>query len=359
MNGAGLTALFPDCEASRGNAATMITQANTLFNFIPSSNVVDFPALTNTSAPHFCYQKLIYKSLTRSVYKAESFELLGRQLAELARHAYLARQMDLVEQASQIMLALPISARLKNVARHYQALCAKQKGDYEGARYLLERVIEEATPQYRARALQIIGATYYEQGQINNALPFYVAAGKAAIDCDLLTVIDSQAMVAIVRSIHGDHKQALNDLEQLYPLARAIGRHYPAFYYDYLNSLAVELSEVGRIEEARNVCGITLASPLAVAYPNWLETRDEIEAKRNTATPSIVAVSRKPESKPQVSRKVNIVRTVAFIPSASECVSVQRPVAIVCAAISLIETAKYALDRVRHSIIVRGPPACF
>ena len=142
-------------------------------------------------------------------------------------------------------------------------------------------------------------------------------------------------------------------------MARTIGRHYPAFYYDYLNSLAVELGEVGRIEEARNVCRITLASPLAAAYPNWLETSNEIEAKRAAATSSFVAVSRNLQPKIQALRKVKPVRHVAFIPSASEGFFVQRSVAIVCAAVALIETVQYFPDRVRYSIIVRGPPACF
>ena len=43
-------------------------------------------------------------------------------------------------------------------------------------------------------------------------------------------------------------------------------------YFDYLNSLAVELGEVGRIQEAQNICQITLASPYAFAYPEWRET---------------------------------------------------------------------------------------
>lgn len=127
----------------------MNRQARVLFNFIFSSSSGDFSALRDTSAQHSYYQRLIYSLLSRSIYKAESFQSFGRQLADITRHAYLAKQMDAVEQASQIMLALPISAQLKNVARHYQALYAKQKGDYEGARKLLERVIDEATLQYK------------------------------------------------------------------------------------------------------------------------------------------------------------------------------------------------------------------
>ena len=335
----------------------MNRQARVLLNFISSSNSGDFSALRDTSAQHAYYQRLIGALVSRSIYKAEGFESLGRQIADITRHAYLTKQMDAVEQASQIMLALPISAQLKNVALHYQALYAKQKGDYEGARKLLERVIEKATPQYKAIALQVIGATYYEQGKINDALPFYIAAGKAATDCDPLTLACSQAMIAVVRSIHGDHKQALNDLERLFPLVRAIGKHYPTFYYDFLNSLAVELGEVGRINEARRVCQITLTSPFAVVHPNWLETRDEIEAKRTDATPSIVAVSIKLET--QRAHKVNRVCSVAFIQPASETNFFQTSIAVAVTAIAHLGTTASILDRVRYSITPRGPPTCF
>ena len=336
----------------------MNRQARVLLSFISSSNSDDFLALRDTSAPCFYYQRLIYSLLSHSICTAEGFESLGRQLGDIARHAYLIKQVEIVEQASQIMLALPLSGQLRNVARHYQALCAKQRGDFDTSRRLLESVIEESTPHYKARALQVIGATYYEQGEPDAALPFYIAAGKAAINCDLPTLAESQRMIAIVRSIHGDHKQALKDIENLFPLVRVIAKRYPMLYYSFLNSLAVELSEVGRIKEARNVCQLTLVSPFTQAHPELLETRDEIETKRTDATPSIVAVSKKPEAEVQTQHKVKPVRLVAFIQPTRECVFVQRSVAIVCAAVATVETTTYILDRVRYSIIARGPPAC-
>jgi tetratricopeptide (TPR) repeat protein len=189
--------------------------------------------------------------------------------------------MDVVEQASQVMLALPNSDHLNSVARYYQSLCLKQRRDFELARRSLESVVEGTMPQYRARALQIIGATYHESGEPDAALPFYLAAGKLGADCDLPTLAESQRMTAVIRSIHGDHKQALADLERLFPLVRAIGKLYPVLYYDFLNSLAVELGEVGRVAEAEAALSIALTSPFASAYPEWSETRDEIGPSGN------------------------------------------------------------------------------
>lgn len=241
------------------------------------------------------YRQLIYASLARSTHTIEGFQLLGRQLTQIARHAFLARQIDAVEQASQLMLALPISNQLEGIAKYYQSLCTKQRGDFDGARRLLESVVEETTPQYRARAFQIIGATYHESGKPDAALPFYLVAGKAGANCDLPTLAESQRMTAVVRGIHGDHKRALEDLDSLFPLIRVISKSYPVLYYDFLNSLAVELGEVGRFAEAEAACAIAIASPFARAYPEWSETRDEIAAKRKVASRSVVAIYRVPE----------------------------------------------------------------
>ena len=129
---------------------------------------------------HSYFQRSICAALTRSLYKREEVELLGRQLAAVAHHAYFARQIDMVEQASELMLALPLSKELNAVAKYYQALCITRKGDFKSARQLLERVVGEATSPFRAKALLSIGATYYESGDIESAAPYYLNAARVA-----------------------------------------------------------------------------------------------------------------------------------------------------------------------------------
>ena len=58
--------------------------------------------------------------------------------------------------------------------------------------------------------------------------------------------------------MEGDHKGALRYLESIYPLARMAGSLQPYTYYDYLNTLAVEMSEVGRIEEAHGASEVAV-----------------------------------------------------------------------------------------------------
>jgi hypothetical protein len=82
-----------------------------------------------------------------------------------------------------------------------------------------------------------------------------------------------------VRSIDGDHSRALADLDRLWPMVRLASYEHPALRYDYLNSLAVELAETGRFEEAKHAVEIALRSPFSDRYPNWRATRDEITDK--------------------------------------------------------------------------------
>ncbi|HKP88035.1 MAG TPA: hypothetical protein VJZ26_18165 [Blastocatellia bacterium] len=333
----------------------MKRQASILFNIISSSISSDSLTLQADSAQHSCYQRVIRSLLPCGIYTTEGFQIIGRQLANIAHQAYSLRQIDRMEQASQIMLALPISSEIKGIAHYYQAICTKRKGDLDSARGLLERVVKEAPQQYRARALLTIGATYFDSGKVEAALPFFLTAGQASRECDPFTQVESQRNIALIRSIHGDHKRALEDLEHLFPIVQVISKRYPQLYYSFLNSLAVELGEVGHITEAEAVCSIVLTSPFAAVYPEISQTRDELEAKRTRATPSIVAVSVALEPAPLLKPTRNLKPScaVALIRPESKKESFQRTIIV------LLRITRSILDRVRHSINPRGPPTRF
>jgi len=164
-------------------------------------------------------------------------------------------------------------------------------------------------------------------------------------------------MIAIVRSIHGDHKQALKDIENLFPLVSVIAKRYPPLYYSFLNSLAIELGEVGRIQEAKAVCEIAFKSPFAAVYPEFAQTRDELEAKRTCATPSVVAVSVASLPKAQPEPQAKPVSPVACCWPARKKDFLQRAITAitVTAAIARIEITPGILERVRHCIQPRAP----
>ena len=86
----------------------------------------------------------------------------------------------------------------------------------------------------------------------------------------------------------------------------------PHVYYDYMNSLAVELCEVGKLEDAKNVSQIVLASPFAPAYPEWRETSDEIALRGWRPSRSTVAVTQIPA----VTQETTEIKNLVTLPTA-------------------------------------------
>jgi hypothetical protein len=109
----------------------------------------------------------------------------------------------------------------------------------------------------------------------DSALYFYqepIKAGKLSI-----ASIHAIRAISHLKSVEGSHNHAVKDLESVLPLIKYMP---PQHYYDFLNSYAVELSEVGRIEEAENISRLTIASPFAPYYPEWQSTYSEIRSSR-------------------------------------------------------------------------------
>jgi tetratricopeptide (TPR) repeat protein len=241
---------------------------------------------------HAAFYQQVLSELIRGAYRKQTFPELGNRLVALADHAYGVGQMRAVEEGSQLLLNLPLGKEYESIGRYYQALCIYRRGRFAEARVLLEQVAGELPLRFTAKALLAVSATYYQSDDLQSFLSLNVEASRAATSSDLRdpqTFVRSQRHIAVLKSIDGDHRGALSDLERLFPLARAFGRWQPYSYYEHLNSLAVELMEAGRLEEARNASKIALASPFAAAYPEWRETREEIELRGYRASRSVVA----------------------------------------------------------------------
>jgi tetratricopeptide (TPR) repeat protein len=246
------------------------------------------------SPGEFYQQKVL--ELIKGAYTRQALIDLGNRLITLADHAYAVRQVNTIEQVSQMLLSLPLPRQYEKVGRYYQALSVKRRGKFAEARTLLERVAEDAPLPYRAKATLTIGATYYERGDFTSALLFYIEANRAAAQdnwCDPLTSIQTDRMIAILKSVDGDHRGSLADLRRLLPLARNICASYPYDYYNHLNSLAVELAEAGQLEEAQHICQITLASPFGSVYPEYRATSDEIALRGRRASRSFVSFAQR------------------------------------------------------------------
>ncbi|MGA9774223.1 MAG: hypothetical protein WBV94_34665 [Blastocatellia bacterium] len=228
------------------------------------------------------YQQ-IANLLVKGVYDSQLFCKVANIVIRLAHHAYTLRRADIIEQASQILLTLPLTPEYQSIGLYYYAISIEKQGRRAEACVLLERVAEKAPLHFRARATHLLGLFTHAQGDFNGAWSLYIEASRIAINdkCqDPQTIVNTQQNIAILKSLEGDHRRALNDLENLFPLVRVVGTSDPYKYYHFLNSYAVELSEVGRLDDAHNVCKIVLASPYAFAYPEWRETGNDIALRR-------------------------------------------------------------------------------
>lgn len=218
-------------------------------------------------------------------------EKLAKRLIILATSAHSLRKTQILEHASQFLINLPHSHPYASLGRYYQALSLSQHKQFNDAQIILERVVEKVLPQYQAKAILSLAATHFHQRNYEAALSFYLEAGKAAADrsvFDPFTLFTSQRMLAVIKSIDGDHRRALADLEKLYPMANSLRRWDGPLYCNFLNSYAVELHEVGQLHEASNIMSMVLASPFVNAYPEWRETGKDISLKGHRQSRSVV-----------------------------------------------------------------------
>ena len=348
MQAAAITSRFLTCNSSKAG-------------FADAEGVV---------SDHGLLHHIVASQLIRTLNSHELFVKLTNEVIQFAEQAYLRRDLDSLEEISRVLTNLPVDAA-RQIGLYYHALAIKRKGDTVEAQTLFETVADNAPIAYRARAIQGLGANYLGKGQLNEALRFQLEALREASDKDahgLQTMLMAHWDIAIVRSFGGDHKGALAHFERFRPLVCHVAKRQPFYFYKYHNALAVELSETGRIEEAKACSRIALASPFASAYPEWRETRDEIAAKRTSATPSVVAINRPAEAPPspraeaaplrqvESHRNPERSRALVFIWPISKG-SFQIPLTPIAAAAAITGIVPSILDRMLVSIGPRAPPA--
>ncbi|HJQ25954.1 MAG TPA: hypothetical protein VKA60_18695 [Blastocatellia bacterium] len=244
-------------------------------------------------SPGAFYQAFAAK-LIKAVYDTKARTLIAGQLIDIADRALDLQQTETAEQVSQLLTTVPLPPAYQTIGQYYHIFCLKRRGEVEPARAGFQRLAEAADLplKFRARAIQALGASYRESGQHDDAMRFFIEAGRAAStrhSGDLLTQVRAQLMIAVYQGMSGDHQGALRHMEAVRPLVRLLIPHQPLMVYFYANGLAVELSELGRLEEARRLTEFIVRSPYADLHPEWRETYDEVAAKRRGPKPSLVA----------------------------------------------------------------------
>lgn len=225
------------------------------------------------------YQQLLSEFL--------DYERLGDTLIGLSEQARIFRQFDLLSEYALILSNLP-SEKYQIIGQYYLSLvlCRNGLGEMDKAETILEKVASVAPLSYRTQAMVSLSAISWVKNQPSNTIKYCIEAIKmGSFD---LTTVQALRGIAVLKGREGFHHSSLCDLENLYPMMKYTPAH---IYLDYLNSLAVELAECGRLEEARNITKITCSSPLVVVYPEWRETGDEITLKAYRSSRSFVPIT--------------------------------------------------------------------
>jgi tetratricopeptide (TPR) repeat protein len=300
--GAEFTGLSPNAGEDQKGIVKMQTAAksNLVLTEFPS---LDWLAELQKQASHAEFYQQFAQGLVKGLYTKGVLSKLSERLIALAHQAYTLRRMDVIEQISQALMHLPISHQYRNIGRLYHSYQLRRTGRIAEARHLLEQIIDGVPVWFRGSAIMSLSGLVLATGDHNSALPLYVEAHSAASRNnrqDWFTIAHAQKIIAVLKGIDGNHRGAVADLEDMLPFIRRISSAHPSLYYDYLNSLAVEFGEVGRIEEARNICKIVLASPLASAYPECRETYNELELRGYNTPRSFVPVTQRALNKENV-----------------------------------------------------------
>ena len=227
------------------------------------------------SSPLTSKQAGFYQDLLKGVL---SYPQLGNRLIQLAERAHIFRQYEAVREYGQILANFPMKP-YQAIGHYFLAVAANSKGngDQDEAKRLFELVVDTAPDVYKAKSIMSLGALAFHRGDFDAAHEYL----QQTLQREKLSVAGLQAIrgISVLKSCVGDHAHAVKDLESILPFIKYAPAH---IYFDLLNSYAVELGEVGRKDEARNIMRVVLASPFTQAYPEWRETAEDLKPSRRS-----------------------------------------------------------------------------
>ena len=213
------------------------------------------------------YQQLVSSGL--------GYNELGRLLTEQARQALAFRQVEALGDAAQILVNIPLK-HYQSIGHYYLGWALYKNKKIDEAKIEFEQALS-APDTYKARSLISLGTLEAIRGDVESELRYYLESMKASQS--LSTRLEAARGIALLKAREGFHQSSLKDLEDMSAL---VFKSEPIDLFLYLNSLAVELGEAGRINEARNVCNLVLASPFAIAYPECRETAEELKGSNRS-----------------------------------------------------------------------------
>jgi tetratricopeptide (TPR) repeat protein len=188
-------------------------------------------------------------------------------LIQLADNAAALHHVELLSQTAHSLSRLG----LDEAGVFYQALAdGRSQANVARSSGNLSELSEHASPHWQAKAMVALGSNAFETGD-NSAAQYYYTEARRLSGDDLIR-LHVQEMTAQILSRDGNHRQALKSLLESLPRAQGIHR------LNHLNSLAVVLNDLGRVDEAKHILAPCLASPYRIFYPEWKETNIEINS---------------------------------------------------------------------------------
>jgi hypothetical protein len=215
---------------------------------------------------------------------AAGFLEFGGRLVKEIELARALRQADKVKELGVVLSNIPVK-EYQLIGQYYLGWHTHRTGG--DAQRVFEEVFDRSKT-YRARALMSLAAVDAINGDLDAEMNCFTEGLKVAKD--LPTQLDIYRGIAIVKAKEGCHQSAVKDLEAITPLLRHVS---PDVYYNCLNSLAVELGEVGRVQEAKHISNLVLTCPFLDAYPEWCGTAEELAEKARSKSRSVVAMPSK------------------------------------------------------------------
>ena len=238
---------------------------------------------------------------------AQVQQLSIARLLNQAERLYLARDTARLSQVADELssIAHPGARAARDF---YRAMVLYRSGDSTNAWPLIVSASEcKYAPRYQARAIQAIGIEYQNAGDHTEAIRVYNDAVSAARLCgDAVAFVRAGFQFSELKSKEGDHSGALDCLRLIRPAVEVLGKAEPFYLHLFSNEVAFELLQNRRIEEARRFAQFAISSPVVLAYPEWLETAQEVEqqarekAARNQIVRPAVEQARKTSPKPKL-----------------------------------------------------------
>ena len=178
-NGADLASLSLLEVENHIGSATMHVAARSNLILTDFSSFEQLAEL-ETGVSHAGLYQAIRRTLISAAGTNQAITDLAKRLIYVADHAYAIRALDLVSFVGQQLAGLPVSDELQSIGHYYEALSLNRSGcgDTVRAGSLLERVADEASFQFRARAMVALGTNSLMASNSKDAMLFYREATR-------------------------------------------------------------------------------------------------------------------------------------------------------------------------------------